>query len=221
MSEEEKFIEAIRSGNLKAARILLDQDSNLLHMKSEMAPSLVLLAMYYGQPGMADLLIERGAVPDIFDAAASGRLEIVKKLVSEQPGSANAFAMDGYQPLGLACFFGHRMVVEFLLSKEAEVNSPSHNRMHVMPLHSAVAHQDLAISRMLLEHGADVNATQADDSAPMHEAAGNGQLEMVQLLIEFGAEVNQKMSDGRTPLAVAEQAGHIKVMEFLKAHGGV
>ena len=221
MSVEEKFIEAVRSGNLEAARGLLDQDSNLFHVKSELAPSLVLLAMYYGQPEMADLLIERGAVLDIFDAAACGRLEIVEKLVTEEPGRANAIAMDGYQPLGLACFFGHLEVAEFLLENGAKVNSPSHNRMRVMPLHSSVARQDLAISRMLLEHGADVNAAQADDAAPMHEAAGNGQLEMAQLLLKFGADVNQKMSDGVTPLAVAEKAGHSEMTEFLKAHGGV
>jgi ankyrin repeat protein len=98
----------------------------------------------------------------------------------------------------------------------AEVNSPSRNLLRVMPLHSAVARQSLAIARMLLAAGAEVNATQADEFTPLHEAAQNGQLEMVQLLIVYGADPAQTNKDGLTALQIAEKYQHPEVVTYLQ-----
>ena len=95
--------------------------------------------MYYGQPAVGNLLVARGATLDVFSAAAAGQLEKVQELVAAEPDLANAYAEDGFQPLGLAAFFGHADVVRFLLAHGSQVNSPSRNDQHVMPLHSAVA----------------------------------------------------------------------------------
>ena len=63
---------------------------------------------------MADLLIERGAVLDIFDACAAGRLERARSLLEANPSLVKGFAADGFQALGLAAFFGHPELVRFL-----------------------------------------------------------------------------------------------------------
>jgi ankyrin repeat protein len=220
MSKLAEFLEAIKSGDRATVARLLDQDAGLMNVKPEQAPSLVLLAMYYSQPGVAELLIERGARLDIFEACACGRLEQVKSLVEQEPGLVNAVGADGFQPLGLACFFEHPKVVVHLLSKGAEVNLASRNPMRVMPLHSAVSRQNLDITRLLLEHDADVNARQADDFTPLHEAAQSGQLEMVQLLLDYGAEVNARKGGGLTPLALAVQYGRKDVADLIKEYGG-
>ena len=60
-----------------------------------------------------------------------------------------------------------------------QVDVPSRNGLCVMPLHSAVAAQNLLISQALLEHGAPVNAPQQEGYMPLHEAAQSGQLEMI------------------------------------------
>jgi uncharacterized protein len=140
-------------------------------------------------------------------------------LLDASPELVNAVAGDGFQPLGLAAFFGQDEVVRLLLMRGAAVDSPSHNLMRVMPLHSAAANRHLEICRMLLENGAPVNATQADDFTPLHEAAQNGQLEMVRLLLDYGAEVNVRKTDSLTPLTLAVQYGHVEVVELLKAQG--
>ena len=58
----------------------------------------------------------------------------------------------------------------------------------LMPLHSAVANRNVAIARMLVEHGADVNAAQQDDFTPLMEAAQNGDLEGMSAPVKKGTK---------------------------------
>ena len=220
MDLHQAFFTAIKAGEDQKVAELLDQDPDLVNAKTESGLSAVLLATYYGHPAIAGQLAGRGARLDIFEASAIGNLERAGALLEDQPGLANAFAGDGFQPLGLAAFFGHLPVVELLLAKGAEVNSASDNPQRVMPLHSGVAHRHLEIARRLVEAGADVNAVQADDFTPLHEAAQNGQLEMVELLLEAGAQVNPRKTDGKTPLGLALEYGHAEAADLLRMQGG-
>src|SRR5512135_3096541 len=139
----------------------LEVEPALVNARDENGLSAVLTAAYYQEPDIARLLVQRGAELNVFEACAVGELPRVQALVKQQPDLINAYAPDGFQPLGLAAFFGHTDMVEFLLSQGAAVNSPSRNAMRVMPLHSAIANRRSAIVRLLLDHGADVNAAQA------------------------------------------------------------
>jgi ankyrin repeat protein len=94
--------------------------------------------------------------------------------------------------------------------------------MRVMPLHSAVANKRTEIVRLLLDHGVDVNATQADDFTPLHEAAQNGMLAVTQWLLDRDAKINPRLSsDGKTPLALAIEYQYKDVAELLNQHGAV
>jgi ankyrin repeat protein len=219
MDMAQEFIEAIKAGDTVKVEELLDQDAALVNAKSENGVSAVLLAIYYGRLAIGELLITRGVLLNIFEASAAGKVDHVKKLADEQPDLVNAYADDGFQPLGLASFFGHKEVAELLLSKGAQVNSASKNVQRVMPLHSAVAGGHVAIAKTLLARGADVNARQTDNFSPLHGVAQNGQLEMVKLLLAHGAEVNAK-GGGRTPLVIALEQGHPDVADLLRQQGG-
>jgi ankyrin repeat protein len=212
-----EFLDAVTGGDVNRVHQLLDQAPGLVSARSESGVSAVLLAVYYGKPDVARTLVSRGARLDVFDASALGDLERVQSLVEADPGLANAYAPDGFQPLGLASFFGHKRVVKFLLAQGAEVNSPSRNAQRVMPLHSAVANRHLDIARLLVEHGADVNARQAQDFTPLHAAADNGQLDMVALLLAHGADPAARMALGKTPADFARERGHTAVAEALEA----
>jgi ankyrin repeat protein len=201
------FIEAIQEGNIRLIEQMLDDNPDYLQAQSG-GVSPVLTAIYYGENAIAELLIERGAPLNVFEASASGRLDRVRTLLDENGPLANAFAPDGFQPLGLASFFGHLPVVELLLERGAAVNSPSQNAQRVMPLHSAVAGRHYEIAKLLLERGADANAAQADGFRPLHGAAENGQREMIELLLEHGADKALAQAQGETALDIARKRGH-------------
>ena len=114
----------------------------------------------------------------MFEASALGRAERLRELLDEDSELANAWAEDGFQPLGLASFFGHVEAARLLVERGAEVNSASRNDMKVMPLHSAAATGDpearYELAKLLLEHGADPNARQQDDYTPLMAADQHG-----------------------------------------------
>src|SRR5215217_596066 len=146
----------------------------------------LLEAIYRGDQARADELLSSDPELDVFEAAAVGKTERLRELLDEDPSLANAWARDGFQPLGLASFFGQTAAVRLLLERGAEVNSASRNEMQVMPLHSAAATDDsetrYEIARLLLEHGADPNARQQDDFTPLMAADQHGDERLRELL---------------------------------------
>ena len=209
------FFHAITAGEIGRVQEYLEGEPELVNAHNQAGLSAVLAAAYYQQPEIARLLVQNGADLNVFEASAVGSLEQVQAWCSRQPELVDAVAPDGFQPLGLASFFGHRAVALYLLDQGAQVNSPSHNPQKVMPLHSAVAGGHLEIARALLEHEAQVNAAQAGGFTPLHGAAQNGQVEMVRLLLDFGADVNVRNMDGKTPLDLARAQGHAQLYPLL------
>lgn len=219
METTQQFFEAIQTDDVEKVKALLAAEPALVNARTQTGISGVLLATYYNRPAIVKELLAHNGQLDIFEAAATGQIGWVATLLDEQPDRVNAIAPDGFTPLGLAAFFNRLEVVELLLARGADVNLPSQNAQHVMPLHSSVAIENIAITQALLAHGADVNATQTDDFTPLLEAAQNGQLEMVQLLVAHGADINARLSSGKTALDVAQEKGHDTVVNFLRARG--
>jgi len=223
MSVNRDFLDAVKAGDVDRVKTLLESDPALANAADESGHSAVLLAVYYGRKTVLDLLLSHGPELNLFEASAAGDAGRVKALLEEDPDlemdRVNSIAHDGFTPLGLASFFGRSDVVEQVLSRGAEVNLASANRMQVMPLHSAVAGRHTGIARTLLEHGADVNAAQQDGFVPLHGAAQNGQLDMLELLLDYGADIDAKNAEGLTALAIALQEGHAEAAELLRQHG--
>lgn len=151
----------------------------------------LLQAIYQGDQARAEELLAADPELDVFEAAAVGRAGRVRELLDQDPSLANAWAEDGFQPLGLASFFGQVEAARLLVERGAEVNSASRNEMKVMPLHSAAATDDpearYELARLLLEAGAEPNARQQDDFTPLMAAEQSGDERLRSLLKERGA----------------------------------
>jgi uncharacterized protein len=151
----------------------------------------ILQAIYRGDRDEAERLAAERDL-DVFEAAALGRVDRLRQLLDADSSLANAWAQDGFQPLGLASFFGNLDAARLLVERGAEVNSASHNEMKVMPLHSAAAAEDpdvrYAIAKVLLEGGADPNALQQDEYTPLMAADQHGDTRLRELLVEHGAK---------------------------------
>jgi ankyrin repeat protein len=216
MEPKDQYVQAIKDGNVAHVRELLQAYPDLLalHLNGNLSP--VLFALYYNEVETAQAIIAAGAPLDVFTAAGCGQLARLHSLLDERPALANIYAGDGFQPLGLAAFFGQVEAVRLLLARGAAVNSPSRNPMRVMPLHSAAANRHLEVCRLLIAAGADVNATQADDFTPLHAAAQNDDIALARLLLENGADASLATVEGITPLALAQQEDSTQVVALLK-----
>jgi ankyrin repeat protein len=195
---------------------LLTKQPELAISKTSHQISPSLLAAYYKKPEIANAIA--GFVPELtlFEACALGKFEEATLLVFKYPAQINSFSDDGFTPLGLACYFGHEEIARFLVLKGAEVNVASKNGFNVFPIHSAVAANNINITRMLFEAGAYPNVCQKSGMAPLHSAAQLGNIELIILLLEHGADVNLRMEGGKLPADLAAQKGFEEIAEILR-----
>ena len=78
----------------------------------------------------------------------------------------------------------------------------------------------IEFARMLLNHGADINAMEDKlKSTPLGWAARFGQKKLAEFLLDQGADPNLAGAPWATPLAWAEKKGHIEIAEILREHG--
>lgn len=96
------------------------------------------------------------------------------------------------------------------------VNSLNQNQHS--PLIIAVYNQQVAASKYLIDHGANVNYEFTQGNA-LHGAAYKGYIDVAQLLLNYNINVNEKDANGSTPLIYATLFGHTKLAKLLIEKG--
>lgn len=210
-----EFFDAIKQGNRDEVERRVNLDPNLIHVK-ENGLSPILVAAYHQEPEIASYLTDKTVAINIFEASATGKINNVTRLLARDPQLVNAYAEDGFQPLGLASYFGHLDTAEYLIKVGAPINSPSRNGLKAAPIQSAVAAGHEKVVQMLLRFGADPNAREQGGYTPLHAAAQNGDEDMIRLLLYGGADLTLRGKDGKTPLDLAMESGDEKTSMILR-----
>ena len=195
---------------------LLSKQPELANRATSHQISPLLLAAYYKKNDIANAIAEFVPELTLFEACALGKFDDATLLIFKNPAQINSYSEDGFTPLGLACYFGHEDIARYLVLKGAEVNVPSKNGFNVFPIHSAVAANNINITKMLFEAGAYPNVCQKSGMAPLHSAAQLGNIELIILLLEHGADVNLRMEGGKLPADLAAQKGFDEIAEILR-----
>jgi ankyrin repeat protein len=113
-------------------------------------------------------------------------------------------------------YFKHETTAAFLLEHGMDPNHMNWHRFTL--LHHMAAEGEVAKARLLLDHGADIDAI--DDeyrSTPLGVAARRGQEALVALLLERGADPAAAGAPWALPLAWAEKKGHQRIADSLRA----
>lgn len=110
--------------------------------------------------------------------------------------------------------------VTALLELGANVNASGHRGLKA--LHVACREGSVDLVRLLIHHGAHINARDGHLGAtPLHWAANEGHHPLVEYLITQGADVNaQDLVVGASPLFFAVGKGHARTAQLLRQHGG-
>ncbi|MCU1231887.1 MAG: ankyrin [Acidobacteria bacterium] len=153
---ELSFPEACALGDEARVRELLERDPSLLDRKSDDGFPPLGLAIFFRQPAMARLLIERGADVD-----------------------AHAENAQRVAPLHAAAAVCDRETAALLLERGADPNTRQDRDF--TPLHGAASRGDVELGRLLIAHGADAKAV-ADRKTPAEMARELGQGEFAEWL---------------------------------------
>lgn len=177
MSELETFFDAVKMGDITTVASVLALTPALASARLATGETPVMSALYRGHHDVIAVLLDAGAEVDVFAAAATGRVEDLRRLVNA-PGAVSSFAYDGWTPLHLAAFFGHIEAARILLDAGADVHVVSQNGLTNTPLHAATAGKHSEVALLLLDNGAGSDIIDAGGYTPL-QIADQNQLEWV------------------------------------------
>ena len=87
------------------------------------------------------------------------------------------------------------------------------------PLHVACLRDNVALCRLLLERGCDVNARERGGKTPLHYAIWKDKRRLCRLLLAHGCDVNAKCGSGLSPLHVSVSRRNTELCTLLLDHG--
>ncbi|KAM3182948.1 hypothetical protein ACTXT7_011318 [Hymenolepis weldensis] len=191
---------------------------------SKLGISPLMLASMNGYTEAVKVLLENGADINaqietnkntaLTLACFQGQADVVKLLV-ERKANIEHRAKTGLTPLMEAASGNHVKVGAILLSYGADVNAPPVQTSRDTALTIAADKGKAEFAKLLLDHGANVEARNKKGATSLWLACNGGHLEVVQKLIEKGADVNSQDHRKVSCLMATFRRGHIKVVELL------
>jgi len=194
--------EAAVAGDVAKVRALLDADPSLLESRDDMGNTPLISACF--------------TPPGVRPRADVARLPMGR--------GADVNAKNNWGGTALYLATEDADLLRNLLEKGAEVNVKAF--VGITPLHQAAMGGHIEGAKVLIEHGANLNARSSDGTA-LHQIINLSHLlsdrrdanaEMAKLLVESGLEL-QEFALGNTELHLAALKGHAHLVPLLVQHG--
>ena len=157
----------------------------------------------------------------LYRACCIGDVDAVAKLLSlgANPNPPKSMLFFGRTPLHAAAFVGHLRVAELLISAGAKLDSQT-RRFKSSPLHSVGGFGSPGVTKLLLDHGAPVNAGDVDGAPPLNIACREGNFAAVKVMLQHRSirEFSHPTLPA-TPVVLCAVLGGYKTLEACLRHG--
>lgn len=206
----------IESGNSRDLDLLLTNNPDLILEETSHGISPLLLACYFHKPQIIRVLLQHNQGLNIHEAVAAGLNNYIEAMIKQLPTVVNEISTHGYSALALATHFNKEEAVRILLTHKADPDIPTQNEESLYPVQIALLNKNNAISKLLIEAGADVNSIPSNGQTALHLAAQQGNIELIVLLLENGARIELKNMNNKTASDLAASKGYGDIAEILK-----
>jgi ankyrin repeat protein len=229
---ETSIHEACRRGDVAAVRALIAADPAAVDADDEHGWRPIFHAGLWRHEQVVRLLIEAGADLAAHDGyvmhyagEVPGNKAIVSLLVQYGALDAHVRPADDLSRQFLAAvFLADTARVRSLLGRHPRLATAPDGRGD-QPIHHAARNGDTEIVRLLIGHGADVNAVNTRGHTVLYCAGGHGHVHTMQLLLDEGADCDARFThDGKTLLEWLAQypadPRYSPIAEALRRHKG-
>ncbi|CAD8181669.1 unnamed protein product [Paramecium octaurelia] len=153
----------------------------------------------------------------IFQTVKSGNLDMLKQLCQKiNTSQLNQASFGGWNPIHFATFLEYKLIVEFLISKEIDINKVTDEGW--TPLQIAVHRHNLEIVKVILNHPqVDVNLI-TDKGIAISLACKSNQLKIIELLIQRNADLKLQDKTERTAYDYCNQATKMAIEQMKKSN---
>ena len=144
---------------------------------------------------------ENGKTP-LIHAIQEKSAKVLPVLLAARNIDINATNANNETPLMMAIYTDQNDLARRLINRGAETD-----RYGWTPLHYAASRSNLDMIKLLLAHGADINADSPNNSTPLMMAAWLGNTDTIRYLIQRGALVWERNDLNMTALEFAKYGG--------------
>ncbi|XP_012287674.1 protein fem-1 homolog CG6966 [Orussus abietinus] len=167
------------------------------------------------QRGMYEVPDDRSvhfATP-LWCAAVSRQLAVLKCLI-DHGADVNAVSDSGSTPVRSACFMTYLDIVSFLVHNGADIMKANYNGGSCL-INSV---QSVELCTFILNHGADVNASDIQNKTALHYAIQEHRFQTMKLLLEHNADPYLKSRYNDDALQTACIKGGVLAFQYLVEH---
>ncbi len=149
------------NGNLPVVKYLIEEEDVVVNVESDRGFRAIDRAAVKGHSSVVKYLLTQGSSAKapakngetpLHMACFSGNLETVKIIATAKEVDIDAKEIRGYTPLHYAAYYGYPLIVDYLLSKKAEINATAKDGK--TPLDLAKVSKKNDVVKLLKEKGA-------------------------------------------------------------------